>query len=91
MTLPQVQTRTAEAYIVENFSQNLRNIADANIRGSQRPQIWAIDFFWVPPPGASAAASLPDMPPLILTDAELGAVFNAARPLAPNVRQDFLE
>ena len=31
------------------------------------------------------------MPPLKLTDAELDAVFNAARPLAPNVREDFLK
>jgi hypothetical protein len=42
-------------------------------------------------PSASAVASLPDMPPLKLTDAELDAVFNAARPLAPNVREDFLK
>jgi hypothetical protein len=42
-------------------------------------------------PSASAVASLPDMPPLKLTDAELDAVFNAARPLAPNVRENFLK
>jgi hypothetical protein len=42
-------------------------------------------------PSASAAASFPDMPPLKLTGAELDAVFNAARPLAPNVREDFLK
>jgi hypothetical protein len=42
-------------------------------------------------PSASAAVSLPDMPPLKLTDAELDAVFNAARPLTPNVREDFLK
>jgi hypothetical protein len=42
-------------------------------------------------PSASAAASPPDMPPLKLTDAELDAVFNAARPLAQNVREDFLK
>jgi hypothetical protein len=42
-------------------------------------------------PSAFAVASLPDMPPLKLTDAELEAVFNAARPLAPNAREDFLK
>jgi hypothetical protein len=31
------------------------------------------------------------MPPSKLADAELDAVFNAARPLAPNVREDFLK
>jgi hypothetical protein len=30
-------------------------------------------------------------PPLKLTDAELDAVFNAAQPLAPTVRGDFLK
>src|SRR5262249_58174371 len=40
---------------------------------------------------SAAAASLPDMPPLKLTDAELDAVFTAARPLTPNVRQNFLK
>ena len=42
-------------------------------------------------PSASAVASLCDMPPMKLTDAELDAVFNAARPPAPNVREDFLK